>query len=120
VTPVHDLGEMVSRLLASLSEAIETFVQAGGSADVVLVDSSVGPEAWRIEALAEAHGEHVLRTANDVRHKRNQGIRNARGDIVLFVDSDCDADPSCSSSTPGVTVWASRRTGVPSVACSAL
>jgi RNA-directed DNA polymerase len=27
VTPVHDLGEMVSRLLASLSEAIETFVQ---------------------------------------------------------------------------------------------
>ena len=90
VTPVHDLGEMVSRLLASLSEAIETFVQAGGSADVVLVDSSVGPEAWRIEALAEAHGEHVLRTANDVRHKRNQGIRNARGDVVLFVaDSDC-------------------------------
>ena len=93
VTPVHDRGEMVSRLLASLSEAIHTFVQAGGSADVVLVDSSVGPEARRIEALAEAHGAHVLRTANDVRHKRNQGIRNARGDIVLFVDSDCEADP---------------------------
>jgi hypothetical protein len=92
VTPVHERSEMVGRLLASLSEAIEALAQDGGSADVMLVDSSAGPEAGRIRALAEAHGARVLRTANDVRHKRNLGIRNARGDVVLFVDSDCEAD----------------------------
>jgi Glycosyltransferase like family 2 len=92
VTPVHERSEMVSRLLAGLSEAIDAFAQDGGSADVMLVDSSAGPEARRIQALAEIHRARVLRTANDVRHKRNQGIRNARGDVVLFVDSDCEAD----------------------------
>jgi hypothetical protein len=92
VTPVHERSEMVGRLLASLSEAIEALAQDGGSAEVMLVDSSAGREAERIQALAETHGALVLRTANDVRHKRNLGIQNARGDVVLFVDSDCEAD----------------------------
>jgi hypothetical protein len=59
VTPVHERSEMVGRLLTSLSEAIDAFAQDGGSADVMLVDSSAGPEARRIQALAGRHARRA-------------------------------------------------------------
>ena len=91
VTPVHGRTEMVARLLASLARAQERYA---GAADVLLVDSSPPPAADSIAALAAAHGACVVRAPNDVRLKRNLGVRHAGGDVVLFVDSDCVADPN--------------------------
>jgi Glycosyltransferase like family 2 len=93
VTPTHGRAELVQRLLASLSTARTAFARAGGRADVLLIDSTVGDEAQRIAALATRHDAQVLRSHNDVRHKRNLGIEQAHGEIVLFVDSDCEAEP---------------------------
>ena len=92
VTPTHGRCELVARLLASLATAVEAFAREGGAADVVLVDSSTGDEARRIAAVARVHGARLLRADNDVRKKRNLGVRFAHGEVVLFVDSDCVAD----------------------------
>jgi Glycosyl transferase family 2 len=93
VTPVHGRCALVERLLASLAPAVEAFARAGGVAEILLVDSSEGEDARCIAALAERHGALVRRSANDVRRKRNLGVRHASGEVVLFVDSDCEADP---------------------------
>ena len=93
VTPVHGRGDLVERLLVSLAPAVEALARAGGAAEVLLVDSSEGAEASRIAALADHHGARILRSGNDVRRKRNLGARHACGAVVLFVDSDCEADP---------------------------
>lgn len=92
VTPTHGRCELVGRLLASLSAAVEAFARSGGTAEVVLVDSSTGDDARRIAALARAHRARIVRADNDVRRKRNLGVRFAHGEVVLFVDSDCEAD----------------------------
>jgi GT2 family glycosyltransferase len=94
VTPVHGRCELVERLLESLAGAADAFARADGdAAEIVLVDSSDDEDARRIAALADRHGARVIRAANDVRRKRNLGVRHAAGEIVLFVDSDCEADP---------------------------
>ena len=93
VTPVHGRCDLVERLLVSLAPAIGAFARAGGAAEVLLVDSSEGADGRRIADLADRHGARVLRSANDVRRKRNLGVRHASGTVVLFVDSDCEADP---------------------------
>jgi len=93
VTPVHGRCDLVERLLVSLAPAVEAFARAGGAAEVLLVDSSEGADARRIADLADRHCARVLRSANDVRRKRNLGVRHASGAVVLFVDSDCEADP---------------------------
>ena len=93
VTPVHGRCDLVERLLVSLAPAVEAFARAGGAAEVLLVDSSEGADARRIADLADRHCARVLRSANDVRRKRNLGVRQASGAVVLFVDSDCEADP---------------------------
>ena len=92
VTPTHGRCELVARLLASLATAVEAFAREGGAADVVLVDSSTGDDARRIAAVARVHGARLVRADNDVRKKRNLGVRFAHGEVVLFVDSDCVAD----------------------------
>jgi len=93
VTPTHGRPALVARLLASLRIAVDAFAHEGGTADVVLVDSSVGNDARDIAALTADHGARLVRSHNDVRHKRNVGIALATGEVVLFVDSDCEADP---------------------------
>ena len=93
VTPTHGRPALVGQLLASLSIAVDAFAHEGGTAQVVLVDSSVGEDASAIAALAAGHGATLVRSHNDVRHKRNVGVALATGELVLFVDSDCKADP---------------------------
>jgi hypothetical protein len=92
VTPTHGRAELVERLLKSLTAAGHVFARAGGSHEILLVDSSPAGDAQRIAAAAQRHSARLFRAPNDVRRKRNLGIAHARGDIVLFVDSDCEAD----------------------------
>jgi glycosyltransferase involved in cell wall biosynthesis len=93
VTPVHGRADLVARLATSLTAAIAEYTRHGGEAEMLFIDSSEDDAARGIAHTARRHGATLVRSENDVRHKRNVGIERARGDIVLFVDSDCEADP---------------------------
>jgi glycosyltransferase involved in cell wall biosynthesis len=84
-----DRPRELARLLASLARQT---VRAG---EVIVVDNGSGPE---VAAAAAAFRDAlplrmVAEPARGIPAARNRGIREARGDLVLFIDDDCEADP---------------------------
>ncbi len=81
IIPVHNGGEKFRQCLASLAEAtpppVEIIVVADGDTD----------GSWQV---AQAFGAKVIRTAKPggPARARNLGAREARGDILFFVDAD--------------------------------
>lgn len=80
----------VDVLLTTLAEQIRT------QDEVVVIDASEG----RIDHVRQRHREvrwENFRQPPGVRltipHQRNTGLRLARGEIVVFVDADCEPDP---------------------------
>jgi glycosyltransferase involved in cell wall biosynthesis len=91
VTPTHGRRSLVAALLESLQAARAA---AGVESEVIIVDSSEGEDAQLIlEDCERFHASYIRHPANNVRQKRNVGIRTARFPIVLFMDSDCTASP---------------------------
>lgn len=99
---------MVERLLSSLSVARERF---GGDSEVIVVDSSEPHDAEPITLACGRWRALYLRADNSVAHKRNIGVRRATGDVVFFIDSDCEADPAVLKEH-----WAVHATGEQGVA----
>lgn len=90
VTPTHGRAPLVDRMLRSLGTARAAF---DGPSEVIVVDSSPDREGDAIREACRIYGAHYVRhDVNDVRRKRNAGILESRHDVVLFVDSDCEAD----------------------------
>lgn len=91
VTPTHGRRALVAALVESLQAARAT---APFETEVLVVDSSDGEDASAIREACERFGAQYIRhEKNNVREKRNLGIRTARFPVVLFVDSDCQATP---------------------------
>ncbi|SFY44524.1 glycosyltransferase family 2 protein [Streptomyces atratus] len=90
VVPTLERVELVADLLRSC-------VVAGARIDrkweVIIVDSSPEEPAARIRALCDQHGARFVTGPWRAGSKRNLGARLAAYDVVLFVDSDCAAQP---------------------------
>ena len=85
VVPVRDDADRLRRCLEALADSDV----APDSYEVVVVDdASRSPDS---AAVAEAAGARVLRLPANVGPAvaRNRGAREARGEIVWFVDADC-------------------------------
>jgi GT2 family glycosyltransferase len=89
VVPTHRRTELVERLLASLDRARAGFA---GKSEVLVLDSSPRDEAEAIRQSCLRWQASYEATFNDVRRKRNLGISRAQFELVLFIDSDCEAD----------------------------
>lgn len=91
VTPTHGRNEMISSLLESLRTAGR---QADLPYEFLIVDSSKNSASEFIQTVCDEKGAvYVRHDINNVRQKRNLGIEKAKYSIVLFVDSDCVAEP---------------------------
>jgi glycosyltransferase involved in cell wall biosynthesis len=90
VIPTHNRSAMVTLLLQTLSIARARFT---GTVEILVIDSSENDEAATIRNLCAVQSVHYLRCANRVCKKRNMGIQQARGEYVLFADSDCEVSP---------------------------
>jgi glycosyltransferase involved in cell wall biosynthesis len=77
-------AEGLSRLLASLHLVIDS------NFEVIVVDNGPTPSAAADPMTVGCRVVHEPRRGLD--RARNRGIREARGDIVAFIDDDCEAD----------------------------
>jgi O-antigen biosynthesis protein len=81
--------KLLAGCLASLSR------QEQALAEVIVVDNSAGDEETR--ALAERYGAiYTIARRGGLSAARNAGARQAKSEIVLFVDDDAVAEPSWS------------------------
>jgi glycosyltransferase involved in cell wall biosynthesis len=93
VLPTCDRREQTLRCVRSL------LAQTHPPLEIVVVDDGSGDgTAEAVAALAADCGAANLRVLRNPRTlganaSRNRGVAEARGDLVAFLDSDCDADP---------------------------
>jgi glycosyltransferase involved in cell wall biosynthesis len=91
ITPVKNSAETIERCITSvlnqsLKEEFEYIIIEGGSTDKT-------PEILE-RCLADAKGRVRLfkEPGKGPAFARNIGIKNARGEIIVFIDADCEAD----------------------------
>lgn len=84
VVPAFDRPAQLARCLDALEHELPVIIVDDGSAD-----------PGRIQALAEAAGAKLVRHADNrgPAAARNTGLTQAETEIVLFIDSDCVAQP---------------------------
>jgi len=88
VIPTRGRINLLKNLLVSLQKAISNSCDV--SVEVIIVDDSSLEQRNQIKHLCQMFGARYLDGPSSVREKRNLGIREAKGEIVLFVDSDCE------------------------------
>lgn len=86
VTPTWNRSELVDALLKSLFDERKRYSQ--GKVEVLIVDSSTGEERDNIIASCEKYEAQYIAGDDSVRKKRNKGIKSAKYDHILFIDSD--------------------------------
>jgi glycosyltransferase involved in cell wall biosynthesis len=89
VVVTKDRPRELARLLASLVS------QTVRPDEVLVVDNGSGPDVAAAAVAFEASLplRLVVEPEPGIPAARNRGIREARGDLVLFTDDDCEADP---------------------------
>jgi mycofactocin system glycosyltransferase len=108
IIPVRDRSEMLERCLAAL----------GGAHQVVVVDDASADRAG-VAMAAARHGARLIRREinGGPGAARNTGLAMASGDLVAFLDSDCEPAPgwiarlAAHFADPLVAVAAPRITG---------
>src|SRR4051794_30238177 len=87
IVPVHNGESTIARCLSALSQT-----PAGMSEVIVVDDRSTDATA----AIARGHGAHVIAnpSGRGPAAARNAAARAARGDILLFIDADVEAQPA--------------------------
>ncbi len=91
VIPTHGRIQMIERLLISLDASRNNFNHAS---EILVVDDSPVSDRYEIEQLCTRLGARFISGVPNVREKRNLGIREARYNIILFIDSDCIVSPN--------------------------
>lgn len=77
----HYLPLLLRDIAAQTLRPVEVIVVDGGSSD-------------RTVELAHQHGARVIQTHRGVGHQRSHGGQHARGDILVFLDSDVRLAPN--------------------------
>ena len=90
VVPTHGRVDLLENLLKSLQRAI---ARCNVAVEVIIVDDSSKEEREKIEQLCQVFGATYFSGTSNVREKRNLGVRNSKGKIIFFVDSDCEVTP---------------------------
>lgn len=80
--------KLLEDLLKSVLEARNNFEH---NSEVILVDDSDSDDEKNISRLCEAYDARKITFGPSVAEKRNIGAKNAKYDIILFLDSDCIA-----------------------------
>jgi len=86
VVPVHDGGEAFARCLEALARS------SVGDFELVVVDDGSTDGSG---ATAQAHGAQLVRSPErrGPAAARNLGAREARGEVLFFLDADCEIAP---------------------------
>jgi len=87
VVPTHGREKLLKKLLISLQRANSNY---NISTEVIVIDDNPTDEQNQIKQLCRAFGVRYISGPKNVREKRNIGIRESNGEIVMFVDSDCE------------------------------
>jgi len=85
VIPCRGRAGLLRRLLESILADAEGWEV---DVEILLVDDTQGGEGRTIQEIASRHGARLLTGVAHVGEKRNWGMREARYDLVLFLDSD--------------------------------
>lgn len=87
VVPTYKRVRFIKNLFISLQEALSKF---NGEVEILIIDSSQREDSEKIYSLCKQYGVRYIKGPPNVREKRNIGIEQAKGDIILFIDSDCE------------------------------
>lgn len=90
IIPVKGRVTLLAGLLASLVEARRRCPEL---TEVIVVDDSCPADVEQHKANCARYDARYLRGPRNVGAKRNAGAREARHDILVFIDSDCEATP---------------------------
>ena len=83
------------KLLADLLESVYLArLNFPGKSEVIIVDDSSERDVIEIDKYCEKYDVRRICFGPSVAEKRNVGAREAKYDIVLFLDSDCIATPN--------------------------
>jgi GT2 family glycosyltransferase len=90
VIPTYGRVDLLRQLLVSLCADMDDFDRPP---DVVVVDDSPEDEARQIAELCTEYKIRYAFKQGNVSQKRNLGAELVNGDVILFLDSDCEARP---------------------------
>jgi glycosyltransferase involved in cell wall biosynthesis len=89
ITPTHGRTRLLKKMLSSLSNARRFYP---GETEVIIIDSSPPDESNLIGQACIEFDAQFHHMQNNVREKRNWGVKHAKHQLILFIDSDCQAD----------------------------
>src|SRR5438270_652479 len=83
IIPAHNEEAWVGRCISAIRSAMES---TGAAYEIIVVDDSSKDTT---SSVAQQHGAHVIRVEHQhISATRNTGAREARGDVLFFVDAD--------------------------------
>lgn len=89
VIPTNGRVNLVERLLTSLQPEKNEYPY--GKIEIIVVNSGKDDDSTKIKALCNEYDANFYQGENSVRKKRNLGIKKAKHEVVLFLDSDVAA-----------------------------
>jgi len=88
IVPAHNEEAWVGRCISAIRAALET---VGEKYEIIVADDS---STDATSAVAQRHGARVIRVEHrHISATRNAGGREARGDVLFFVDADTLVSP---------------------------
>jgi GT2 family glycosyltransferase len=91
VVPTRGRVNLLKNLFVSLKKAS---LNCNVPIETIIVDDSPLDQQNQIKKLCQEFEVRYFDGPSDVREKRNIGIREASGKIILFTDSDCEVSPN--------------------------